>query len=460
VSLVVIGLNHRTTPVELLERMAVPPPELAKALHTLERSDNLDEVAVLSTCNRTEVYARCTRFHPAVEDVRNFLTDQSGLDPDMITDHLYTYHDDAAVAHLFGVAAGVDSMIVGEGEILGQVREAWQVAEREGMIGQLLSRVFHQSVEVGKRARTETGIGRHAVSVSSAAVAVAGERLGGLENRRVLVVGAGDVGTGMAIALNGAGVGEIVVANRSPERADELAARVGGRAIGLDAVRDGLVETDVLLASTGAPDVLLERSEIESAMSRRDGRALLIVDIAVPRNVDPGVGQVFGVTLLDIDGLKAFAAQSLAQRRQEIGKVREIITEELDKFRLERSAREVAPLISSMRARAEELRGFELERFRSRLAGLDDDERDAVDALTRGLVNKLLHDPTVRVKDAAGTARGEVYADALAALFGLEDVSDSASGPEPEAPADGRGGGGSADRRSRSPSLRGRQARP
>jgi glutamyl-tRNA reductase len=435
VSLVVIGLNHRTTPVELLERMAVPPSELAKALHTLERSDNLAEVAVLSTCNRTEVYARCTRFHPAVEDVRHFLTDQSALDPDTITDHLYTYHDDAAVAHLFGVAAGVDSMIVGEGEILGQVREAWQVAEREGMIGQLLSRVFRQSVEVGKRARTETGIGRHAVSVSSAAVAVAGERLGGLEDRRVLVIGAGDVGTGMTIALNGAGVGEIVVANRSPDRAVELAARVGGRAIGLDDVDDALVAADVLLASTGASDVLLERSEIEAAMVRRAGRALLIVDIAVPRNVDPGVAQVFGVTLLDIDGLKAFAAQSLEQRRQEIGKVREIITAELDKFRLERSAREVAPLISSMRARAEELRGTELERFRSRLARLDPDERDAVDALTRGLVNKLLHDPTVRIKDAAGTAQGELYADALAALFGLEGGVEDAS--DPEAPADG-----------------------
>jgi glutamyl-tRNA reductase len=436
VSLVVIGLNHRTTPVELLERMAVPPPELAKALHTLERSDNLAEVAVLSTCNRTEVYARCTRFHPAVEDVRNFLTDQSALDPDTIADHLYTYHDDAAVAHLFGVAAGVDSMIVGEGEILGQVREAWQVAEREGMIGQLLSRVFRQSVEVGKRARTETGIGRHAVSVSSAAVAVAGERLGGLDDRHVLVVGAGDVGTGMAIALSGAGVREIVVANRSPERASELAARVGGRAIGLDQVRDALVETDLLLASTGAGDVLLERAEIEAAMARRGGRALLIVDIAVPRNVDPGVGQVFGVTLLDIDGLKAFAAQSLEQRRQEIDKVRTIITEELDKFRLERSAREVAPLISSMRARAEELRAAELERFRTRFAGLDPAEREAVDALTRGLVNKLLHDPTVRIKDAAGTAQGELFADALAALFGLEDASEPASAPEPEAPTD------------------------
>ncbi|MDQ6853186.1 MAG: glutamyl-tRNA reductase [Actinomycetota bacterium] len=436
-SLVVIGLNHRTTPVELLERMAVPATELAKALHALDGSDNLAEVAVLSTCNRTEVYAHCTRFHPAVEDVRNFLTDQSSLDPDAITDHLYTYHDDAAVAHLFGVSAGVDSMIVGEGEILGQVREAWRIAERERMIGPLLSRAFRQAVEVGKRARTETGIGRHAVSVSSAAVAVAGEQLGGLDNRRVLVIGAGDVGTAMAIALNGAGVGEIVVANRSPERANELAARVGGRAIALEGVNDALVAADVVLASTSASDVLLERSEIEAAMARREGRALLIVDIAVPRNVDPGVGQVFGVTLLDIDGLKAFAAQSLAQRRQEIDKVRGIITQELDRFRLERSAREVVPLISLLRARAEELRAAELNRFRSRLARLDPEARESVDALTRGLVNKLLHDPTVRIKDAAGTAQGELYANALAALFGLEGAPELAATPDPEAPADG-----------------------
>ena len=425
-SLVVIGLNHRTTPVSLLERMAVPAPELPKALHTLERSENLAEVAVLSTCNRTEVYARCTRFHPAVEDVRNFLTDQSSLDPDTISDHLYTYHDDAAVAHLFGVAAGVDSMIVGEGEILGQVREAWQIAEQESAIGPLVSRVFRQAVEVGKRARTETGIGRHAVSVSSAAVAVAGERLGGLEGRRVLVVGAGDVGAGMAIALRGAGVSDIVVANRSAERGAELAARVDGRAIGLDGVVDQLVETDVLLASTGAGDVLLERSDIEATMSRRGDRALLIVDIAVPRNVDPGVSQVFGVTLLDIDDLKAFAALSLEQRRQEIGTVREIISEELDRFRVERSAREVAPLVSSLRARAEELRAGELARYRSRLASLDPASREAVDALTRGIVNKLLHDPTVRVKDAAGTPQGDLYADALATLFDLEAAADPA----------------------------------
>jgi glutamyl-tRNA reductase len=211
--------------------------------------------------------------------------------------------------------------------------------------------------------------------------------------------------------------------------------------------------------------VLVERSEIESAMARRDGRALLIVDIAVPRNVDPGVAQVFGVTLLDIDDLKAFAAQSLHQRRREIDKVREIITEELERFRLERSAREVAPLVSSLRTRGEELRAGELARFGSRLANLDPAQRDAVEALTRGLVNKLLHEPTVRIKEAAGTSRGELYADALAALFGLEDAADATGADSPETgdAADATGAesaeaGDVGGRRSRSPSSRGRQA--
>jgi glutamyl-tRNA reductase len=260
------------------------------------------------------------------------------------------------------------------------------------------------------------------VSVSSAAVAVAAERLNGLEDRRVLVIGAGDVGEGMAVALSGAGVEQIVVANRTPERAEALAERIGGRAIALDDVADHIIEADLLLASTGAADLLIERGDIEAAMTRRDGRALLIVDVAVPRNVDPGVAQVFGVTLLDIDDLKAFAAQSLEHRRQEIGRVREIINEELDRFRDERSAREVAPLIAALRRRAEQLRQAELERHRARLAGLDPAARETVEAVTRGLVNKLLHDPTVGVKRAAGSVRGELYADALAELFDLDEV--------------------------------------
>jgi glutamyl-tRNA reductase len=367
------------------------------------------------------VYAHATLFHPAMQDVRDFLSDMSGVDPDEFAELLYAYHDDAAVAHLFGVAAGLDSMIIGEGEILGQVREAWLTAERENAGGQRLSRVFRQAIEVGKRARTETAIGRHPVSVSSAAVALAQGRLGSLDGRRVLLVGAGEMGEGMALALSGAGALEVVVANRTLARGQALAQRIGGRAIRLEAVPGALVECDVVLVSTGGSDLLVERSQIETVMATRGGRALLIVDVGVPRNVDPGAGEVFGVTLLDIDDLRALGDQSLAQRRQEIGKVRDIIAEELDRHRFERSAREVAPLVTGLRARAEELRQVELERHRAKLAALDPSARDLVDAITQGVVNKLLHEPTVRVKDAAGTARGELYADALAELFDLPE---------------------------------------
>jgi glutamyl-tRNA reductase len=420
VSLVVVGLNHRTVPVELLERMTVPPAGLPKALHSLAVREHLAEAVLLSTCNRTEVYARTTMFHPGVDDVRHFLAEQAGMDPDGLADLLYTYHEDAAVAHLFGVAAGLDSMIIGEGEILGQVREAWQVAEREGTVGQFLSRTFRQAVEVGKRARTETGIARHAVSVPSAAVNVATERLGSLEGRRVLVLGAGDVGEKMAIALSGAGVGEIVVANRTSSRGAALAQRLGGRPIALDEIADELVAVDVLLSCTGSEDVLIERADIEHVMLRRNGRALLVVDVAVPRDVDPGVGEVFGVTLLDIDALRAQGERSLQQRRTELGHVREIITAELERYRLERSAREAAPIVTALRARAEELRAAEVDRHSAKLAALDPAARKVLESVTRGLVNKLLHDPTVRLKDAAGSARGELYADALSELFALE----------------------------------------
>ena len=417
-SLVVVGLNHRNAPVDLLERMAVPARALPKALHALTSREHLAEAVLVSTCNRTEVYVHTTLFHPGIDDVRHFLADTAGLDPDTLADLLYTFHDDAAVAHLFAVAAGLDSMIIGEHEILGQVREAWRIAEHEGTAGPMLSRTFRQAIEVGKRARTETEIGRHAVSVSSAAVTLAAERLGSLEGRRVLVLGAGEMGESMAIALAGAGVGEIVVANRTPSRGRALAERVGGRAVGLDEVPDVLVTTDVLLSSTGAEDVLIERADIELVMQRRDGRALLVVDVAVPRDVDPGVAQVFGVTLLDIDALRALGEQSLQQRRAEIGRVREIITAELERYRLERSAREVAPLVTALRERVEEVRQAELDRIAAKIQ--DPTAREALDAATRALANKLLHEPTVRLKEAAGTARGELYADALAELFALE----------------------------------------
>jgi glutamyl-tRNA reductase len=419
VSLLVVGLNHRTVPVELLERMTVPEEKLAKALHDLAAREHLLEVVVLSTCNRTEIYARCTHFHAAVGDVREFLAAHSGADPDEFSDHLYTYYDEAAVAHLFSVAAGLDSMIVGESEILGQVRDAWQTAVREETAPQLLSRMFKHAVESGKRVRTETGISRHPVSIPSAAVAVASEYLGDLDGARVLVIGAGQMGSGLASTLRSRGVTDVVVANRTLSRAEQLAADIGARAVPLTDIADTLVDTDVLLTSTASSEVLVERAMVEMVMACRDGKPLLVVDVALPRDVDPGVGDVPDVTLLDLDDLKEYAQRSAERRRREIGKVREILAAEIERYRAERAAREVGPLVASLRDAAESIRRGEIERFRAKLAKLDPDARDLVDAITQGIVNKLMHEPTVRVKDAAGTPRGDYYADALASLFDL-----------------------------------------
>ena len=418
-SFLVVGLNHRTVPVELLERMTVAEEQLAKALHDLGGREHLLEVVVLSTCNRTEIYARCTHFHAAVGDVRDFLAAHSGADPDEFADHLYTYYDEAAVAHLFSVAAGLDSMIVGESEILGQVRDAWQAAVREETAPQLLSRMFKHAVESGKRVRTETGISRHPVSIPSAAVAVAAEHLGDLDGARVLVIGAGQMGTGLASTLRARGVAEVFVANRTLERAQRLAYEIGAHAIPLTDIADTLVDTDVLLTSTASTEVLVERAMVEMVMACRNGRRLLVVDVALPRDVDPGVGDVPDVTLLDLDDLKEYAQRSAERRRAEIGKVREILAAEIERYRAERAAREVAPLVTSLRVLGEDVRRAELDRFRAKLARLDPDAQELVEAITQGLVNKLLHEPTVRVKDTAGTPRGDYYADALASLFDL-----------------------------------------
>ena len=423
-SVIVVGLNHTTAPVEMRERVAVPASRMVKAVHDLASRNHLAEVVLLSTCNRTEIYVRCTKFHNAVSDVLDFLAEQASLEPDDFAEHLYTYYDDGAVAHLFRVAAGLDSMIVGEGEILGQVREAWRLADAEDAAGPMLDRVFRHAIEAGKRARTETGISRNTLSVSSAAVSLAERHLDTLQGRKVLILGAGDVAQGMARALAAAGVSDVAVANRTQARAVELAAKVGGRPVTLPEVPDVLVGVDLLLTATDSTEVHVEREDIEAVMEARGGRPLVVVDVAVPRDVDPGVGLLPGVELLDMDSLKAFTEASLHERRREVGKVQAILMEEIERFQLDRTMRTVAPLVASLRSRGEEVRVDELARSATRLADLTETERETVEALTRSIVAKLLHEPTARLKEAAGTARGELFADALAALFDL---------PEPDA---------------------------
>ncbi len=399
--------------------MTVAPGDLPKALHGLASASHLSESVLLSTCNRIEVYAYAERFHGGYADIRELLAVHSGLPPETVADELYSHHDAEAVLHLFSVAAGLDSVVVGEHEILGQVRDAWQAAQQEGTVGAVLDPLFRRAVEAGKKVRSTTGIARGIASLSHAAVALAQQRLGTLAGRRVLVLGAGDVAAGTLKSLAGTGAADIAVANRTPERAAAAAETCGGRAVSLAELEPALVAADVVITTTGATDIVLEHSDIGDVMARRGGAELLIVDVAVPRDVDPAARELPGVTLLNMDDLGEFVQQGRAGRTQEIDAVQTIVDAEVERYLAEASAREVAPLIAALRARADRVSTAELDRHASRLTDLSEAQRAAVEALVHGVVNKLLHEPTVRLKDAAGHARGDRLAEALRDLFDL-----------------------------------------
>ena len=417
-SIVVIGVNHRTAPIDFLERVSVSGESLCKAITGLVSRQNIREAAVLSTCNRTEVFAVAEKFHGAYADIRDFFCEIGGMVPEDLHPHLSSQHDEAAVAHLFEVAAGLDSVVLGESEILGQVRHAWETAQAEGGTKATLNLLFRHAIETGKRARTETAIGKHTASVSHAAVEMANERIGSLAGRSVLVVGAGDMGEGVAVALVGAGATNITVTNRTEARAMQLAQRVGGSIVPFSELGEALREADVLLTCTGAGSTIIDHELVTAARGALT-RPLLIVDIAVPRDVSADVEQSPYVTLLNLDHLRDWAARGLARRADEAARVYEIVGEEVERFGMEVTARQAAPLVAQLHEKAENVRLAEFERFGNKLASLDSAQRDAVEALTRGITAKLLHTMSVRLKDDAGTPQGERNAAAVRELFDL-----------------------------------------
>jgi glutamyl-tRNA reductase len=419
VSIVAFGLSHRTAPLPILERLSVGRERLAKLVHQLCADDAVTGAVVLSTCNRTEVYLDAERFHDSYRAARDALADQAELDPDEVAPHLGISYDVEAVDHLFSVAAGLDSAVLGEHEILGQVRDAWERARQEGTVTPALDLLFRRAVEVGKRVRTDTAIGRGTASIGHAAVELAEQRLGGLAGRRVAVLGAGDIGTTVAGALAARGVADLAVVNRSEERAVALAGVVGARPIALSGLVEELLDADVLVTAVGASGVVLELEVVEQVLAARTGRPLVVVDAGLPRNVAPEAASLAGVTLLDLDDLKRFAEVGRNERHRAAEAARELVEEAVARFQSERAARRADPVVASLRSWAEELRRAEVDRYRGRLAGLTDRELEVVEGLTRSLLAKVLHGPTASLKEAADTAQGPRLAEAAAELFRL-----------------------------------------
>lgn len=422
-SIVVVGLSHKAAPVELLEQLSISDDSLPKALHQLGGYDHVVEGAILSTCNRTEIYASVTKFHGGAQDLRNFLSEFCHVAPEAITDHLYTYHDDAAVSHLFRVASGTDSLIVGESEILGQVRRAYQAACDEGNARRVLGHAFRHALRVGKRARSETAIGRNPVSVSSAAVELARRAFAerSLAGRMVVIVGAGKMGRLAAQALAQAGCRNVAVVNRSDERGEKLARDFGATAHPFDSLNDLLTKADIVICSTTAAQTVIQPEMVRDATAARSGRPLSIVDIAVPRDVDPRVGDIAGVVLNDIDDLKSVVDRNLGSRVGEISKVESLIASELQQFSDWLRSTQVAPTVAALVDQADAIRRAELARSTSKLKELSPEAAAELDHLTRRLVAKLLHGPISRTKELSASKQGHVYLSLLRELFELDD---------------------------------------
>jgi glutamyl-tRNA reductase len=418
----VVGANFRSAPLELLERLAIDHERRPKALAGLLELEHVHEAVVVSTCNRVEVYTAISRFHGAAGDVRRFLADLHGLGLEELADHLYDYYEERAVQHLFAVAAGVDSMVVGEAQILGQVREAFQAAQAERSVGPVLSALFARGIKVGRRVRRETGIGAGMASTVTVGLRVAGGQLGSLAGRRVLLVGAGSLARLAGRALREAGVGELVVANRTMATGAALARELGGRAVPLDRVADELALADLAVAATAGSTPTVGTATVASALTRRDRRGgdpLVLLDLGVPRDVEPGARGLPGVVLADLDALRAVLETDEGPRR-EVERVRALIAQETTAYLSGQREARLVPTIRALRARAEQVRQQELAKASTRLAGLDERQRAAVEAVTRGLVNKLLHDPMVRGKTLAARPDGDLYVAALRQLYGLD----------------------------------------
>ena len=428
-SLLAVGVSHRTAPVTLLERFAMGSADTVKALHELVESDHVREAMVLATCNRVEVFADVDRFHGGVADVSRVLARQAGAGVEDVSPFVTVHYEDEAAAHLFSVAAGLDSMVVGETQVLGQLRAAYALAKREGTVGRELHAAAQHALRVGKRVHAETGIDRAGASLVSVALERAEELIGSLTGRPALVVGAGSMGALAATTLARRGAAVTVISRTHPS-AHRLAESIGGRASSLDRLGHEIRATDLLITCTGASGLVISREVVADAVAERAERALAVVDLALPRDVDPRVAALAGVRLVDLALIQSDRSGSGAVAADDVSVAHQLIEAEVALLRAEQKAAAVAPTVSALRSQAAEVVEAELLRLSARLPDLDARAREEIARTVQRVVDKLLHQPTVRVKELAREQGGTDYADALRALFGLAiDAEVGGDGP-------------------------------
>ncbi len=419
--LIVVGLNYRTAPVEIRERFALSESELPKALQALKATTGILEGVIVATCNRTEIYAVVDRLHLCGHYIRSFMEQWFNVPRQQFNSHLYMYEDDRSVEHLFRVACGLDSMVIGETQILGQVRDAFLLAQEERTTGTLFNRLFKQAITLAKRAHSDTSIGENAVSVSYAAVELGKRIFGRFDDKTVMIVGAGKMSELTAQHLHANGAKEVLVVNRTLENAQELAKKFQGQALSLEEAMNRLKDTDIVISSTGAQQFVLTREQVEAAMASRKKKPLFLIDIAVPRDIEPSTGDIPNVFLYDIDDLEGIVENNIAKRRQEAAIIEEMIELEQEAYRQWYATLGVSPLIRALQEKAASIQENTLDSLLRKLPELDDRQVKVIRKLTKSIVNQVIHDPILRIKELSAEKRSDEAMKLFVQLFALEE---------------------------------------
>jgi len=417
--IVIIGLSHKTAPVEIREKLAFAPTAMERPLRQMLELPTITEGLIVSTCNRVELCAVTKEPDAAIAELRRFLAEYHEVSPEEINENLFDYQGEEAIRHLFRVSSSLDSMVLGEPQILGQIKTAYGYAAEFKTAGLILNRFLHKAFSVAKRVRTETAIASNAVSVSFAAVELARKIFDRLDNKGVMIIGAGEMCELAARHFVANGISKVLVTNRTFERAEKLAAEFNGKAVPFDSFVDHLAEVDIIMTSTGAPNFILGKRQMEEVLKRRKNRPMFLIDIAVPRDIDPKVNDISNTYLYDVDDLQGVVQANLKERQKEAGKAEAIVEQEIGQFHLWLGNLEVKPTVIALRRKLDEIRQQELEKTFGNLKDLTGKQRKSIEAMAGAIINKILHKPTAILKNSQNDMSGEDYVDAIRTLFDL-----------------------------------------